>query len=218
MLHGTSRPSGPTPIELPVSVQLFTGMGSSLIEGSPSVPRYQIDIQKGSGPDNYWTNVYHLQVDSYAEAEEKTYDIVDYEKSIHTAYVDFLSARIKQVGTAFGVSRILPLTGNGVYPHGTGDILPPFNTLRVDFGVTLGLPGRKYLRVYPSESMITGSNFNDAYLVAVQDNYANLLVAITGFVSPDGLDYTSGVAKKPIQMRQLRRGSKRKAKPVIPLA
>lgn len=177
----------------------------------------QLDIQKKLGTE-FWTNVYHLEFVGTSQDQTAVDGIIAAERSIHSNFVNFVSARVKEAGSPHGYSQIIPLTGYGSYVFGGQDALPMFNVLRVDFSPVIGMPSRKYLRTLFTEAAVTGSEFIAEYVTFVQDHYMNAILQSPAPRNDHGFDLVSGSVKTTVAMRQLRRGSKRKIRPVIPVA
>ena len=97
-----------------------------------------------------------------------------------------------------------------------GEYLPLFNVIRVDFSTGIGRPSRKFLRTPIGELMSQGGLLDVNTLADINNNYVAPLVGLAGFVDVDGEQITGGAAFRPIAMRQLRRGSKRRLQPIIP--
>lgn len=183
------------------------------------MPLFQLDIQKQDlqGETEFWTNVYHLQLDGYDDLGPPA-AIVAAERAIHSGYVAFVSFRLKQALTPFGYSRIVALAGPGEYVVGSTQLLPLYSTMRVDMGVSIGLPIRKYLRTGVSEFESDGRNWKSDYIATVASQYANVVSHLPEIRNPAGDAITGYAVKVPVQMRQLRRGSKRRLNPIIPTA
>lgn len=178
---------------------------------------YQIDIEKSYSPTTgstvYWTNVYHVEAASLASAITSGQSIVTLEKTIHTTATSFTKMRTRQAGTTGNTGTITPLTGTGSRSN-TGP-LPLFNVFRIDFGVVSGRPSRKYIR----GPVITGDNTSGAVttstVTTIQNSYVTPLLNMGVLCDPQGQAFVNGTVWPFVGMRQLRRGSKRKATPVI---
>lgn len=180
------------------------------------MPIFQVDIQKNLDTE-YWTNVYHVQAADRAEAATIADDILSAERSIHQTRVVFPSMRIAPYpGPSEGTIVVVGLTGGA--PN--DPYLPLFNVLRVDFSTPVGRPSRKYYRIPIPESVQENgvlstsfqTDFSTAYNLAMAPLYGGQLVDV------DGQPLTFGRLIPNVGMRQLRRGSKRRLEPVIPLA
>ena len=109
---------------------------------------------------------------------------------------------------------IVVLSGTGGRATPT-DVLPAYCTARVDFGKAVGRPCRKYLRINLGESEQTNGIILAGVVTTITNNYINPLVAMNVVCDDNGDLIINGVVLTPVQMRQLRRGSKRKVGPVI---
>lgn len=188
-----------------------------LVTGGSTMPLFSLDIQK-SLRGEFWTNRYILNADTLLAATPDAVLIVEAERAITIADVQFVSYRISDQIKGTDQYIVVPIGTFGLRVTST-QALPLFDVLRVDFGVGLGRPSRKYLRGVLSEQDQT--NYGELDLAAVTyftNNYATPVKDVAGYVDVDGQDITSGRVYGQVGMRQLRRGSKRKEKPVIPVS
>lgn len=179
----------------------------------------KLDVQKSLGAGQmYWTNRYLLDyADPSAVPSGEFNAIVAGERAMHSNLVQFVSLRISDIVEGTDNYIVWPLTGTGgVIP--TGNPLPGWVTYRVDFGFGAGRPGRKYYRVYVGEGQQNGNVWETSYRGDVQALMNTMIAAAPSICSPDGVNVITAVAKNELQMRQLRRGTKRPLTPVIPVA
>lgn len=179
---------------------------------------FQVDIEKTSnlptGQTYYWTNVYHVSAADQASAVAIGNSIVAIEKAVHRTDQTFTKMRVRQTLPDAMSGSIVVLTGTGAIAA-AGDSIPPFNCVRVDFGKAIGRPCRKYLRTGLRETDQANGLLLSSYVTAVTTGYSTPLVALGTVCDPDGDLIINGSVMTPVQMRQLRRGSKRKIGPVI---
>lgn len=176
----------------------------------------KVDVQKQRF-GMYWTNRYLLNVASPADVSEAmAWAFGEYESQFHGTSVQFVSIRVSDMVENTDNFYIYPVSYAGVISDG-GAALPGYVTTRVDLGVGAGRPLRKYYRTYVGEDKIVGSVWESAYRTLVQTNIAALLALVPTWCDPQGNEATSIAVKLPIQMRQLRRGTKKPLTPVIPL-
>ena len=182
------------------------------------MPVYQVDIEKSmalpTGVTYFWTNVWHINSASQAAADSAGAQIVVWEKAIHATNQQFIKMRVRPVSPTPGPGSITALTGTGgrAFP---ADMLPAYNTVRVDFSKAVGRPCRKYFRINLGETEQSNGIVAAGIVTSVTTNVITPAVA-TGWVCDDSGDVIiSGTVLTPVQMRQLRRGSKRKIGPVI---
>lgn len=177
---------------------------------------YQIDIEKATvlnaANTVYWTNVYHVNVSDLAAATTAMNSIVNAEKAITYSSVGYQKARIRVAGST-GPGSLVVLSGTGAITSVGVSQLPLFCTTRVDFTPLVGRPSRKYLRGTLSETNTDQSNLTSTQITFVNTNYRDVLLTLGVFVDVDGEAFTGGLTLAPIQMRQLRRGSKKKVLP-----
>lgn len=177
---------------------------------------WQVDVQKRLGTE-YWTNVYHVNKGSQADAQAWAGYIIILERQFHLTTVEFVSYRVAPYpGPSEGTITPVNLFGQAA----AGDALPLFNVLRVDFPVATGRPSRKYYRLPLRE----GDQANGLLLPASRDGYQQTFDDVifdpnyTGWCDVDGQPILAARVNTAVGMRQLRRGSKRKLEPVIPIA
>jgi hypothetical protein len=180
------------------------------------MPWWQIDIQKQLNTE-YWTNVYHCASASQAAAKIVAEEIIILERQMHRQVVTFVSYRVAPYpGPSEGT--IIPIGQPGLL---TGTLhLPLFNVLRVDFPAPVGRPSRKYYRLPIGEDDQTDGNINEATRLTFQSYVDDFFttVASDSLIDVDGQVLSSGRVMKAVGMRQLRRGSRRRLLPVIPVA
>ena len=182
------------------------------------MPVYQVDIEKTAlspaSTQVYWTNVYHVSAPDQATAVGQGNNIVTIEKTVHAANTTFTKMRVRNVSVLGMAPSIVPLTGTGGRAT-PADYLPMYCTARVDFGKATGRPNRKYLRVFLGESDQANGNLTSTFENTMQVSYANQILALGFICDSDGTLISSADAITQVQMRQLRRGSKRVTTPVI---
>ncbi len=183
---------------------------------SAAPPYWQVDVQKRLGTE-YWTNVYHCARPDQAAAKAFADGVVAFERIIHQSIVQFISYRVAAYpGPSEGT--IQPIGSFGT--AGSTTYLPLFNVLRVDFPVDLGRPSRKFYRLPLGENAqidgVIEPTLVDAYQIHVNNYFSG--PASVGMVDVDGQLITQGRVMPPVGMRQLRRGSRRRITPVIPVA
>lgn len=180
------------------------------------MPVYRCHIEKYH-PDfgEYWTNVYHIFADNLTAAVPIMDAIVAAERPLYAATTMITKGRCDD-----GVPNTDAYRTKVYNQLGTRDVsvagqpLPLFVTARVDFSVADGgRPCRKYLRGVVREGDSGGVNIvNAANLITQLTAYANAIIA-TAVVDPQGFQLDSGAPMTPLQMRQLRRGRKKKVTP-----
>lgn len=178
---------------------------------------YQIDIEKSFSPTTgstvFWTNVYHVDVTDLAAAITAGNSIVTLEKTIHANTTSFTKMRTRQAGVPGAPGTITPLSGVG--GRAASNPLPLFNVYRIDFGVSGGRPSRKYIRAPLSSTDSTAGAVTGSTVTLIQNSYVTPLLNMNVLCDPQGQAFVNGTIWPYVGMRQLRRGSKRKATPVI---
>jgi hypothetical protein len=182
------------------------------------MPTYQVDIEKSAlnpaGNTVYWTNVYHVTAADQATAVTRGTSIVNIEKAVHAANTAFTKMRVQNVIPDGMSGSIIPLSGAGSRTT-PSDFLAMFNTARVDFAKATGRPNRKYLRLFIGELETTSGVLTAAFITTLTSNYLSPILALGYVCDAAGRVITSGAIALQVQMRQLRRGSKRRTTPVI---
>jgi hypothetical protein len=176
---------------------------------------WKIDIEK-SFQGETWTNVYYVEADTLQDAADIGDAIVPIEESITSAGVLF---------TKYRTSDLVPNTDNfitsvinefGDRAIDTVTLMPLFVVARCDLSVGVGRPGRKYLRGVLYEQDVRFGAIETTAVTLINDNYTVPLAEVTGLCLEDGTPVLEVTLNPVPGMRQLRRGSKRKATPVIP--
>lgn len=176
------------------------------------MPTHQVDIQKVLGSE-YWTNRYLLDMDSFSAAIDLQSAIITAEVALHSTLVQFDKARVSNLATEEFLVTPLGITGT----RSPTDLLPLFNTLRYDFTAATGRPSRKYYRGVLGEGDINGSAVTSTFTT-----FEGLIEALfkenaesQGIVDPQDTLLTSAVRFPFVQMRQLRRGTRRRGTPIF---
>jgi hypothetical protein len=180
------------------------------------VPIFNVDVQKTRG-GIYWTNRYQLVRDEPGLTPAEVAAFRFAEGPIHATTVQFVSLRISDAVPDTDNFTVYPLTGTGGTADG-GTPLPGFCTLRVDIPVGFGRPCRKYYRTYVGENQSNGTTWIPEYVSDSQALMNTLQSTVAGLCDPQGNLWGTPVVKNTVQMRQLRRGTRRPLTPVIPVA
>ena len=182
------------------------------------MPLYQVDIEKRLLAE-YFTNVYYLQSPSLADAATDAALIVSFEKSIMLDNVNFVKQRVRTTTIGDDLYAVATLSGLGLRSS-SGGTLPLFNTLNVVLSAATGRPSRKYYRGVLQESDIDYTAVSLSLLSTVQTQANTLITAMNASASDlvdiDNTLILTVVPVSDVGMRQLRRGSKRRARPVLP--
>ena len=176
------------------------------------MPVFKLDIEKETSGE-YWTNRYFIEAPDFAGTTAVSQAVLDIERSIHVTGINFLKVRVSDTSLNLGqfVTTSINLPG---LRSGIVQPLPLFNTLRVDFSPGFTRPSRKYYRGVLGEEDISFDTINSASVSA-------LGVLVTAFnsiplVTETGVGLGTPTVFQKVQMRQLRRGSRRRQTPIIP--
>lgn len=176
----------------------------------------KLDIQKFR-QGLYWTNRYLLDLADPSDVSlEMIEAIANTEGNWHATTVTIVSARVSDMVEGTDNFIVYPLNITGAQLDG-GDPIPGFVTLRADFGVGVGRPLRKYWRTYAAEALTSGGNWSNTFVAANQALLVTMLAEVPSICDPQGNRAVSVAVKTNLQMRQLRRGTRKKTQPVIPL-
>lgn len=159
----------------------------------------------------YWTNRYIVAAADLMAAHSIGNAIVGLERTI--THVNCLFTKYR---TSDGVPETDVYAIQNINLFGqrnpNGEMLALFNVARFDFNVAGGgRPSRKYMRGVLTEDVVQFNTITSAAITELNNGYATPLAALAGFVDVDGQEITQGALYPFVAMRQLRRGSKRKA-------
>jgi len=180
------------------------------------VARFVIQVFKTMG-SQVWTNRYFVSAPDLNAAITAATIIRDHEILIHKNQVTISSVRTSDTDPNTDVFNVAPLANLGTAGN-IADMIPLFNTVRVDLGVSgFGRPSRKYYRMPLDEadqsngSLAAGiiTLFNNTLTDLIGDLAANS----TPLVDPDDQLITSASTRSPVQMRQLHRRKRRVSAP-----
>lgn len=172
---------------------------------------WQIDIQKQLGTE-YWTNVYFSDAGTLPAAKTVGDNLVANEKLIHANIVNFIQMRIRPYPSGGQQGTVYQLSGVGSVS--TADYLPLFNVARVTLTVASGRPSRKYYRLPVGEADQANGTFIPAKVSSLNTSLASFITT-ANLTDESGNVFTAATVVPTVGMRQLRRGSKRRATPVI---
>jgi hypothetical protein len=180
------------------------------------MPLFSLDIEKRLNGE-YWTNRYILDRTDLGAATNSGGDILAAERTIHASFVEFTKFRVSDTVVNTDVYQVIQVNAFGQRTQ-SQEYLPLFNVVRVDFNVAGGgRPSRKYLRLPIDELEQSKGILEPTYVAYIQANYADVIAGYTSYVDVDGQVIDSGRVSVNVGMRQLRRGSKRRLLPIIPV-
>jgi hypothetical protein len=160
----------------------------------------------------YWTNRYIVAAATLGEATAAGNMIIGVERPIHAQNVLFTKYRVSDGVPDTDTYQVFNVNQYGTADHAGSPLLPLFNVLRVDFNTEGGgRPSRKYLRGCLAEIHIDFNTIRPADIAAWNTGYAAGMASLAAFVDVDGQQISGGSIYPFVSMRQLRRGSKRKA-------
>ena len=178
---------------------------------------FQVDIQK-FWQNEYWTNVYFIKdFPDLLGASAVAADLVQMERQFHFDVVTFSAVRTSTI-TPGDFQYVTTQPNEPGLVNSTGnDFLPLFNVVRVDLtDAGFKRPERKYYRCPVPESWNSGGNLAVEGENTVEGAINGFIIENPGVLcGPNGEDILEANAYPRVGMRQLRRGSKRKATPII---
>lgn len=178
------------------------------------MPLYNVDIQKLAN-NYYWTNRYIVDAPDLVAAQSQSDWYVSAERNIHLNHVQFVAVRVSDQDPATDNYVTKALVGTGTL-NLTTEVTPLFVVIRVDFSVGSGRPSRKFLRGCLTEAHVGHwGDLTGTRITEITNNYITPLLQNRGYVDPQGTPIISGAVHPRVTNRQLRRGSKRKARTVI---
>lgn len=183
------------------------------------MPIFQVDIEKNYISE-FWTNRYLLQAANIVDARSAGQLIVDAERTFHKSWITFTKYRTRTVVEGDDAFITTPLNIQGSWDV-AGDAWPLFNVVRVDFTTQgLGRPSRKFYRCGLSDGNVNNGGVLapdtvNLFLLSLSDLIEVLNSSTTLWVDPDNQIINSAVIYPQVGMRQLRRGSKRRATPIL---
>lgn len=160
----------------------------------------------------YWTNRYIVAAPDLPSAVAIASQIVGIERAIYSNVILVTRYRVSDGQPDTDVYQVINVNLFGNMATPTTDLLPLFVVARFDFNTAGGgRPSRKYIRGTLTEGGIAFNTITPTTVTFLDTTYAAPLVALAGFVDVDGQEIVSGSVFPQVSMRQLRRGSKRKA-------
>jgi hypothetical protein len=177
------------------------------------MPIWRGTIEK-SFQNEFWVNVYHIDALDRAAATSICTQIMNIERVMHFDNIAFTKLRVDDMTPNTQNYQTTPVNLMGQNGTPTPSVMAPlFCTIRVDFAVDGQRPSRKYYRGCLAEANMNVLTLEGAQVAAFNTNIANPLAALAGFVDESGNAIISGSTYPNVQMRQLRRGSKKKSTP-----
>jgi len=166
-----------------------------------------------------WSNVYTSTAPDLAEIVADMVTVMTtLELPLLHPDVTLESIRFSTVTPFDGIYQIVPI-GEAGTSSDTGDLLPFFNCVRIDFVVIGGgRPSRKYWKGLLTETLVTAQNVNSGTLGLIETTFNAAIASANdlghAFRDNDGQVWDSATALAPVQMRQMHR--KRKKRVVTP--
>ena len=176
------------------------------------MPQFKLDIEKYYNGE-YWTNRYIVEAIDLTDAATDGDAILASERPMHLPVVLFTKWRLSDFNPTTDEFIVKPVNLAGTRTGFGGEPLALFNTVRVDFPAGFGRPSRKYYRGCLTEGDIIGPNLIAGTVTYMQERVSTLTSA--ALVDPQGTLLGEGVVKTLLQMRQLRRGTKRRTQPIL---
>jgi len=175
------------------------------------MPPYRITVEK-SGYSMSWVNVYYAAGTGVDQFTAEVNGIVAAERPLLLSTIAITKVRVDDQVKGTDNYRTYTINQMGTRASQVSDTAPLWVTARIDFNTATGRPSRKYIR-----GSLVEADFNMVQIVtgtiAMYQAYGDAIVNLAAIVDVDGQDFTSATVFQAPQMRQLRRGSKKKATP-----
>lgn len=174
---------------------------------------WQLDIEKSVGVET-WTNVYHLSTLSLADAISASGQIVGFERAVTMNDVTFTRYRLRDTAALTGPGHTYEIGLQGSV--GGVPIAPLFVCVRIVMETGLNRPSSKYYRAMAGGDIyLNRFNWKTELVTGLNASICANLLGQTGLIDRHGNPFTSIKTQAKIAEHQLRRGSKRKAVPVL---
>lgn len=149
-----------------------------------------------------WSNVYTVDAVDASAALTKGTAIATLEMSVSYEPIEVTKVTVVSHDDVADKLVGFPGASGALDPTGLGGYLPLFNTVRVVLRDPILNPEMKYLRLGATPANIGAGEWDSEFVTAVQENYADDLVAL-GIIGPNGGTISEGVVLSKIQIRQL---------------
>lgn len=181
------------------------------------MPLYSLSIQKVTG-GNYWTNRYWVTANDFDGALVVGRQIAEIERTFTAQYVQFVSMRastpVPDSPSQF-VTEVLGFFGTKSFSTAMALTV----TVRVEMWKGPRRPDVKYYRAAArAEDMGSPVLYTTAFITGLNDGPLAALQNVDGLVDRGNVPYTKIEASVKVSQHQLRRGSKAKLRPVIPVS
>lgn len=175
------------------------------------MPVYRATVTKfHAATGEYWTNVYWISGADIDAAHQDASNLINLEKALLYSSILITSVRTDDAVEGTDAYRTYTVNTPGSRTP-SSDMLPLWVTARVDFTVAGGgRPSRKYIRGCLEEADMTMTAIGSG-TTGLLNTYAAGVAALAGAVDVDGAEILNGVVMPVPQMRQLRRGSKKRS-------
>lgn len=170
----------------------------------------EVVIQKNYQGET-WTNGYLVDAADVTAGQAFVSILVNAERDIHFEAINFEKALVRTTEPNDNNFLVIPLSGVGNRTLLT-DLLPLWNIVRAEFPTFQGRPYYKQYRGCLQESEVDYLTIEPSALTVINDALAGLAGLL---VSDTGAPLGDGLARSRVFIRQLRRGPRRRARPVI---
>jgi len=181
------------------------GPPALLLVGGATVGVYKAVIRKsygGIGTIKQWTNVYHLNTPTIADAASIVSLVADTEIAMSDVNVYFLNAKLSDP-TKVEAPITVDLGGVQGDQAFSGSPIPHWNVVNVIFDDTGGgHVERKYYRLGLTEGAVDGESIDGTLFTTLQSLIDNLVSTVIALCAPNGDTISSGTVQSLIGMRQ----------------
>jgi hypothetical protein len=167
------------------------------------MPLYRCVVHKFDTHYNYaYQNVYTLQTVSVTDAMTTIAAIREMERAVATTQIHFTGEsavnkanKLDRRSQTADVNGVIAVTG-------LGGPVPPFLTVRCEFGDNVKRPEQKYLRLGSQVAHVSLGKWDGEYVAYIDTNYTVPLLGSLEFVGPSGERPTTSATLDIIQARQ----------------
>jgi hypothetical protein len=179
------------------------------------MPIYEVSIRKTRADNELfaWSNVYHVTAATLGDAVTLADTLSDLEVSIHNSAARIHSAHIVEVGTPINAVTV-PIDLVGAHSE-TGDTLPYFVAVRVDFVPQFGRAGRKFYHLPVTEGDQANGQLSGAMGSFLQSAFDAIAADFSGWLTNPTGDrlYTQAVVQGLLTQHQFKRKWARRGVP-----
>lgn len=179
------------------------------------MPVFKVDVEKFAGGE-FWSNRYFVDAAVLSNAAQMALDIVATERTFHLASVLFTKFVASDLAEGTDQFISVPINLNGQRTL-SNDALPLFCIVRTLLTAGVGRTPFKQYRGVLMEGDIAGGTVASGLLNDINTAFNNLItLGNVVLCDQSGTPITSANSSPRVWSRQLRRGTRRRATPILP--